>query len=91
MSIARHSGAAKCQQESRSSDLGDALNSTWHFTIMSVAFGSRAAGSYVKLCPAMDAPRPRREVPFEGLRQDEILNLPKETIEQLAWIPMLVN
>jgi hypothetical protein len=34
----------------------------------------------------MDAPRPRREVPFEGLRQDEILNLPKETIEQLVLI-----
>jgi hypothetical protein len=34
----------------------------------------------------MDAPRPRREVLFEGLREDEILNLPKETIEQLVLI-----
>lgn len=32
----------------------------------------------------MDTPRPRREVLFEGLREDEILNLPKETVEQLV-------
>ena len=34
----------------------------------------------------MDAPRPRREVLFEGLREDEILNLPKETVEQLVLL-----
>jgi hypothetical protein len=34
----------------------------------------------------MDAPRPRREVLFERLREDEILNLPKETIEELVLI-----
>ena len=34
----------------------------------------------------MDAPRPRREVLFEGLREDEILNLPKETVEQRVLI-----
>jgi hypothetical protein len=34
----------------------------------------------------MDASRPRREVLFEGLREDEILNLPRETIEQLVLL-----
>jgi len=34
----------------------------------------------------MDAPRPRREVLFEGLREDEILNLPKEAIAELVLI-----
>jgi hypothetical protein len=32
----------------------------------------------------MDVPLPRREVLFEGLREDEILNLPKEAVEQLV-------
>jgi hypothetical protein len=40
----------------------------------------------VKSFPAMDAPRPRREVLFEGLREDEILNLPNETVEQLVLL-----
>jgi hypothetical protein len=34
----------------------------------------------------VDAPRPRREVLFEGLREDEILNLPKEAIAELVLI-----
>ena len=34
----------------------------------------------------MDAPRLRREVLFEGLREDEILNLPKEAIAELVLI-----
>ena len=34
----------------------------------------------------MDAPRPHREVLLESLREDEILNLPKEAIEQLVLI-----
>ena len=29
---------------------------------------------------------PRHEVLFEGFRQDEILNLPKETVEQLILL-----
>lgn len=40
----------------------------------------------VKSPPAVDAPRPRREEIFEGLREDEILNLPKETVEQLVLL-----
>ena len=34
----------------------------------------------------MDAPIPRREVLFEGFREEEILSLPKETIEQLILL-----
>src|ERR1700722_20153551 len=34
----------------------------------------------------MDAPRPRGEVLFEGLPENEILKLPKETIEELVLI-----
>ncbi len=36
--------------------------------------------------PANESSAPRREVLFEGLREDEILNLPSETIQQLVLL-----
>src|SRR5713101_7984200 len=35
---------------------------------------------------AVDARMPQREVLFEGFREEEILNLPKETVEQLILL-----
>ena len=43
-----HSGAVKCQQESGSSDLGDVLSPTWHFSIMSV-FREPGCGKLCKI------------------------------------------
>jgi hypothetical protein len=43
-------------------------------------------GWLCKIVSSHGCPPPRREVLFEGLRKDEILNLPKETIEQLVLI-----
>jgi hypothetical protein len=34
----------------------------------------------------MGTPRPRREALFEGLREEEILSLLKETVEQLVLL-----
>lgn len=38
-----------------------------------------------RLVAIMDAQGTKREVLFEGLREDEILNLPKETVQQLIF------
>ncbi len=40
--------------------------------------GDKVAGAKIGM--------PRHEVLFEGFRQDEILNLPKETVEQLILL-----
>jgi hypothetical protein len=39
-----------------------------------------------RLIAVMDARMPKREVLFEGLREEEILNLPKETVERLILL-----
>ena len=39
-----------------------------------------------KLFGVMEAHVPQHEVLFEGLREEEILDLPKETVEQLILL-----
>lgn len=48
--------------------------------------GSFASLSNAKLFGVMEAHVPQREVLFEGLREEEILDLPKETVEQLILL-----